>query len=80
MLVIPGLTGQLQRLDVGVNKPYKDLLRRKYNEWLAAEGRRLTPTGRVKRASLTAVCNWVLLAWAAVPRSVVLEVRDFAEQ
>lgn len=60
-----------------MNKPFKDLLRREYNEWLAAEGRELTPTGRVKRASLAAVCGWVLSARAAVPSDVV--VRSLAK-
>lgn len=78
MLVIPGgLTGQLQPLDVGVNKPFKDLLRREYNEWLSADNRELTPAGRVKRASLATVCGWVLSAWSAIPRDVVM--RSFAK-
>lgn len=78
MLVIPGgLTGQLQPLDVGVNKPFKDLLRREYNEWISSENRELTPSGRVRRASLATVCGWVLSAWAAVPRDAV--VRSFAK-
>lgn len=50
-MIPEGLTRQLQPLDVGVNKPFKDLLRREYNEWLAAEGRKLTSTLQVKRAS-----------------------------
>ncbi|KAH8042618.1 hypothetical protein HPB51_024850 [Rhipicephalus microplus] len=39
--------------------------------------RELTPSGRVRRASLATVCGWVLSAWAAVPRDAV--VRSFAK-
>lgn len=77
MLVIPsGFTGQFQSLDVGVDKPFKDL-RREYNEWISSGNREFTPSARVRRASLATVCGWVLPAWAAVPCDVV--VRSFAK-
>ncbi|KAH8020821.1 hypothetical protein HPB51_005188 [Rhipicephalus microplus] len=53
------------------------LLRREYNEWISSGSRELTPSGRVRRASLATVSGWVLSAWAAVPRDAV--VRSFAK-
>ena len=33
-IVIPaGMTGELQSLDVGINKPFKDYVREKYRQW-----------------------------------------------
>lgn len=70
--IIPGgMTGQLQPLDVCLNKPFKDRLRKYYVDWLSEERRELTPTGRIKRASLGVVATWIAAAWDDIPESLV---------
>lgn len=40
-------------------------------------GHKLTPSGRVKRATLTTILEWVLSAWVTVPGELVM--RSFAK-
>lgn len=75
LVVIPsGMTSQLQPLDVCLNKPFKDHVRRLYQEWMSNSNAALslTPTGRLKRASLATLAQWVADAWAAIPEQMVL--------
>lgn len=76
MVVIPGgMTSQLQPLDVCINKPFKDRVRCLYNEWMQEGDHALTPTGRLKRASLSQLVGWILDAWHGIPDTMV--VRSF---
>uniref|UniRef100_A0AAQ5X707 HTH CENPB-type domain-containing protein n=1 Tax=Amphiprion ocellaris TaxID=80972 RepID=A0AAQ5X707_AMPOC len=53
LVIIPGgMTSQLQVLDVVVNKPFKDNLRKKYTEWLLSGDHALTPTGKIQKPSV----------------------------
>jgi putative intracellular protease/amidase len=49
LVIIPGgITSQLQVLDVMVNKPFLDYLKKRYSEWLLTGDHALTPAGRIK--------------------------------
>uniref|UniRef100_A0A131XQ93 Putative pogo transposable element n=1 Tax=Hyalomma excavatum TaxID=257692 RepID=A0A131XQ93_9ACAR len=72
LVVIPGgMTSQLQPLDVCVNKPFKDAVRRCYAEWMRSGEPAVTPTGRLKRASPATICKWIVDAWASIPEDLV---------
>jgi hypothetical protein len=71
-VVIPGgMTSQLQALDVSVNKPFKDYLRREYEAWLLSENLPLTPSGMIKRASASKLAEWVSAAWKKIAGKTV---------
>lgn len=72
LVIIPGgLTSVVQPLDVVLNKPFKDRVGAFYNEWMAQADNPKTPTGRVKRASLSTVAQWVNDAWYGLPADMV---------
>lgn len=72
LVVIPGgMTKMLQPLDVVVNRPFKIHFTRHYNEWMRTADHRITPTGRVARASLPEVCRWIIQSWAAISADLV---------
>ncbi|KAJ4432611.1 hypothetical protein ANN_21234 [Periplaneta americana] len=57
LVVIPGgMTSKLQVLDVVVNKPFKDHLRKQYSDWLLEGGHAFTPSGKIKKPSVSLMC------------------------
>ena len=64
LAVIPGgLTSQLQPLDFSVNKPFKGFIHEEWAKWIEATTHHVTPAGRVKRSSISNVCESVKNSW-----------------
>jgi hypothetical protein len=73
LVVIPGgMTSQLQVLDVVVNKPFKDHLRRLYSDWLLEGNHALTPGRKLNKPSVTMLGEWILTAWGRISSKPIL--------
>src|SRR3989440_125689 len=74
LAVIPGgLTSTCQPLDVTINKPFKDNLRKEWHIWMAGGGAGTTSSGNLCRAKLSDVCGWVKHAWKGISNEMVIE-------
>ncbi|XP_072135172.1 polycystin-1-like protein 2 [Mobula birostris] len=65
--VIPGgLTSALQPLDVCLNKPFKEFMRRQWNEWMMSGYQSFTPAGNIRAA-------FVLQSWEEMKAECIVK-------
>lgn len=73
LAVIPGgLTSLCQPLDVAINKPFKDNLRKEWHIWMANGGAGQTAGGNLRRAKFSDVCGWVKRSWEKISDDIII--------
>jgi hypothetical protein len=73
LAVIPGgLTSKCQPLDVAINKPFKDNLRKEWHFWMSNGGAGYTEAGNLRRAKISDVCGWVKRAWESISDNIIV--------
>ena len=77
--VIPGgLTSLVQPLDVCLNKPFKDRVRKEWNNWMVSGEKAFTKGGNMRPPQLDELANFVLKAWEDTETNMV--VRSFKKR
>uniref|UniRef100_A0AAQ4RF46 HTH CENPB-type domain-containing protein n=1 Tax=Gasterosteus aculeatus aculeatus TaxID=481459 RepID=A0AAQ4RF46_GASAC len=72
--VIPeGTRKYLQPLDISVNRAFKLALRVQWEAWMTSSKKSFAETGRMRRATFSQVCQWILTAWSNVKESTITD-------
>jgi nucleosome binding factor SPN SPT16 subunit len=59
-------------MDVVINKPFKDSLRKLYEDWLINGNHMLTKGGNLKKPTVTNLCQWILQAWENINPNTII--------
>jgi hypothetical protein len=68
LVIIPSdMTSQLQPLDVSNNESFEHHVRKHYDAWLNKDNHILTPSGKIKRTSVSIIVEWISKSWEKMP-------------
>lgn len=72
IVILGGMTSQLQPLNICIKNPFRDWIKHCYQEWRKLGDLEVMTTGRLKRASPAVLCSWIVDAWASIPEELVI--------
>ena len=65
------MTLLLQPLDMSINKPFKDRLRRCWSDWIMSGENAYTKSGRMRKVDLPMICGWIVKVWEEIPSDII---------
>ncbi|KAL3086734.1 hypothetical protein niasHT_039400 [Heterodera trifolii] len=72
--VIPGgTTKYIQAPDVCWNAPFKEAIRKLYNDWMAHGEKATTSGGNLKAPQMEAYLEWIANAWDSLPKQMIAD-------
>lgn len=70
-VILGGSTSILQPLDVSLNKPFKDGVRKRWMEWMANGIHKFTATSGQKKPLEELICLWIADTWREIPTGIL---------
>ncbi|CAG8555441.1 5815_t:CDS:2, partial [Scutellospora calospora] len=78
LAVIPGgLTSICQPLDIAINKPFKDHLRKEWYIWMSKGGAGKTTKGNLRHARISDVCRWIKNSWKNISTEIIIRSFEY---
>lgn len=72
LAIVPGgLTKIVQPLDLSINRSFKANMRHCWESWMSEENHTFTKGGRMRKATNSEVCEWILKSWDKIPKDMV---------
>ena len=63
-----------QPLDVSINKPYKDCMSAKWQNWMLAGQHSFSAGGRIHKVELDEICRWISDPWDDIPPEMIAKL------
>ena len=72
LVIIPGgMTSQLQVMDVSCNRPFKQEMRKRWNEWIFYGVHSFTNSGNTRQPGLPLIAKRIIELWNAIDPNIV---------
>jgi hypothetical protein len=65
------MTSKLQPPNVSINKPFKHLVHKRYDDWLNKDNHIMTPSGKIRIASAPIIVQLMSKGWKEVPVNII---------
>ena len=77
-IFIPGgMASILEPLDVATNKPFKNRMKKKWQEWMLASQNTFTASSYIRKVELDQICRWIHEAREDISNELIKSFRKY---